>query len=517
MTTFAEIVQGQKDLPEWMTVPFTGFCLDSRKVQAGNIFIALKGINSDLAQSQAYIEQALSQQAIGVLTEIAAFADRAQVYYLPELRTKIGAWQQQFLQQQRPVMLARTLAVTGTNGKTTVSRLIAELLTSLGHATAVMGTTGNGILPHLQTSSHTTLDALQFQKLAYELSQQGAEFLALEASSHGLEQGRIAGTAIEVAAYTNLSRDHLDYHHTLEKYAAAKAMLFDVDTLQHAVIHQDDTFAHVMIEHAKQNPAKPKIWLYSAAECTSESRQITDHPCYYISDLKFSLQGATFQLHAPDQQHTMAESYAVRSPLLGQFNVENLLAAIISVEKMGFALIDILPHVEKLQGAAGRMQTLSDQDRLFIIDYAHTPDALQQVLHSLRHHVEGKLWAVFGCGGDRDRGKRPLMTQAAVDAADQVVLTSDNPRTEQLEQIFADMTEGTDMYSPDILQIQDRREAIKYAVRHAQTGDIVVIAGKGHENYQEIEGVRHWFDDVVEVRAAVAAQDCAVDTSYPAS
>ena len=192
------------------------------------------------------------------------------------------------------------------------------------------------------------------------------------------------------------------------------------------------------------------------------------------------------------------------------------MASLIAVEQAGFKLSDILATVPQLKGAPCRMQVIRDAERLFVVDYAHTPDALTQVLVTLKRHVQNQLWAIFGCGGDRDRGKRPLMTQAALNDADPVILTSDNPRTESPEQIFADMKNGVDFGNHHVQEIRDRREAIKYAVQQAQAGDIVVIAGKGHENYQEIDGVRHWFDDVVEVQSALEAQHCNLSQAYSA-
>jgi UDP-N-acetylmuramoyl-L-alanyl-D-glutamate--2,6-diaminopimelate ligase len=364
-----------------------------------------------------------------------------------------------------------------------------------------MGTTGNGILPNLTPSTHTTLDALQLQNALHDYAKQGASFVALEASSHGLEQGRLNGCEIEIAVYSNLSRDHLDYHGTLEAYAAAKALLFRFTSLKAVIINLDDTHSSLMLDAAKANPSQPKILTYSLTQTNAD---------YHIADLQYRLSGASFTLVSP------AGRYTVQSPLLGHFNVENLLASLIAAEYAGFALADLVQFVPQLKGAPGRMQVIQDAERLFVVDYAHTPDALIQVLTTLKRHVTGQLWAVFGCGGDRDRGKRPLMTQAALDHANPVILTSDNPRTENPEQIFTDMKQGIDFADHIVHEIHDRREAIKFAVAHAQAGDIVVIAGKGHENYQEIDGVRHWFDDVVEVQSALAAQSHSVDSAYPA-
>lgn len=493
-----------------LTQSITGFELDSRRVQAGNVFIALRSFRQDSAMMRQYIEQALTQGAVAVLSELPPqqlqFTD-PRIVYIADIRHRMGSLQQQFLQAQQPQSLARVAAVTGTNGKTTIVRLIAELLTLLGQKAAITGTTGNGILPQLSPSSHTTLDALQFQQLYYDMSAQGAAFMAIEASSHGLEQGRLAGTPIEVAAFSNVSRDHLDYHHTMRDYAAAKARLFAMPSLKHAVINSQDDYAHVMLKAAQDNPQQPQIWCYRTGE--EHSNPMAHQAQYWITDLNLSLTGAEFTLNSPHG------CFKVSSPLLGRFNVDNVLAAMITVEKLGFDLTDIVALVARLQGAPGRMQAFQDGKRLFLVDYAHTPDALQQVLQSVRHHLTGRLWVVFGCGGDRDRGKRPLMTQAALQHADHVIVTADNPRSEPLAQIFADMLNGIADDKAHLQQIEDRRLAIKTAVAQASAGDIVVIAGKGHENYQEIDGVRHWFDDAVEVAQAIATQH-SQPQAYPA-
>ncbi|MEG0603951.1 MAG: UDP-N-acetylmuramoyl-L-alanyl-D-glutamate--2,6-diaminopimelate ligase [Acinetobacter sp.] len=482
----------------WPTQPFQGFCLDSRKIAVGQIFIALSSY-SQPEKTRQFAQNALNAGALAIISETSLGLTNEWV--CPEVRYLMGEWQKQYLLAVDPVQPLRGIAVTGTNGKTTISRLIAELVSSQAPGCAVMGTTGNGILPNLTPSTHTTLDALQLQQALHDYAKQGASFVALEASSHGLEQGRLNGCDLEIAVYSNLSRDHLDYHGTLEAYAEAKALLFKFTTLKVVVINIDDAYANVMLTAAKENPSQPKVLTYSLTQTTAD---------YHIADLQYRLSGASFTLISP------TGSYAVQSPLLGHFNVENLLASLIAAEYAGFSLVDLVQFVPQLQGAPGRMQVIQDADRLFVVDYAHTPDALIQVLTTLKRHVTGQLWAVFGCGGDRDRGKRPLMTQAALDHANPVILTSDNPRTENPEQIFADMKQGIDFAEHNVHEIHDRREAIKFVVAQAQAGDIVVIAGKGHENYQEVDGVRHWFDDVVEVQSAINAQAHSVDSAYPA-
>ena len=482
---------------EWMEKPFQGFNLDSRSVQPGQIFIALTSYSQPEKTLQ-FAQAALDKGALAVVSENKLGLDHE--FVCSDVRHLMGQWQKQYLQATDPVNVARILAVTGTNGKTTISRLVAELLMLQGRKCAVMGTTGNGILPNLEASSHTTLDALHLQNLLHDFAQNGAEFVSLEASSHGLEQGRLNGCDIEIAAYSNLSRDHLDYHGTLEAYAEAKSRLFSFPSLKTAVINIDDEHAMVMLDAASSNQAHPEILTYS----TSKSAD------YQVFGIQYSLEGATFHLK------TAKGEFTVNSPLLGHFNIENLVASLIVAEQAGFDLAQLIAAVPKLKGAPGRMQVIRDASRLFVVDYAHTPDALTQVLKTLKRHVENQLWAVFGCGGDRDRGKRPLMTKAALEQANPVMITSDNPRTEDPAQIFADMKRDIDFSQHDVHEIHDRREAIKYAVKHAQSGDIVVIAGKGHENYQEIDGVRHWFDDVVEVQSAIDAQHHKPDSAYPA-
>ena len=484
------------EITGWMTKPFSGFGLDSRKVEPGQIFIALNSFSQPEKNLQ-FAQSALANGAIAVVSE--ADLGVANSVVVPNVRHLIGQWQKQYLQATRPVKAARILAVTGTNGKTTISRLVAELLMLQGKKCAVMGTTGNGILPNLEASSHTTLDALHLQNALHDYAEQGAEFAAIEASSHGLEQGRLNGCDIEIAAYSNLSRDHLDYHGTLEAYTEAKSRLFKFPSLKVAIINIDDEHAHVMIDAAKANPAQPKILTYSTTQTAD----------YQVDDIQYSLNGANFKLI------TEQGEFEVQSPLLGHFNIENLVASLVSAEQAGFDLAALISTVAQLKGAPGRMQVIRDADRLFVVDYAHTPDALIQVLKTLKRHVSNQLWAVFGCGGDRDRGKRPLMTQAALCGADIALITSDNPRTEDPEQIFADMKAGIDFSAHAVHEIHDRREAIKFAVQNAQAGDIVVIAGKGHENYQEIDGVRHWFDDVIEVQSAIGTQHHTPDSAYP--
>ncbi len=477
-----------------------GLAIDSRKVQPGTLFFALATASStDPAvihvRLHGFIQQAQAQGAAVILSEIdptlLGIADPA-VIHISDLRQAIGEIARRFYQAQRPVTPARVIGVTGTNGKTTVTRLVAELLAHSGQSSAVLGTTGNGILPNLTPSSHTTVDALTLQHMLHDFAAQGATFACLEASSHGLEQGRLAATPIEVAIFTNLTRDHLDYHGTLEAYAEAKSRLFQhryFPELRYAIVNAEDLASDLMLA---QTPADVIVWRYAAT-----AGAVAD---FRVIRAEFSLTGATLEIQTPQGPAT------VHSPLLGRFNVANLLAAIAGAMAAGLNLDQISSAIPHLIGAAGRMQLIPDDEALLIVDYAHTPDALTQVLASVRPHTTGTLTCVFGCGGDRDRGKRPLMTRAVLAAADHLIVTADNPRSETIDAIIADMLADL---TPDerarITVEPDRRLAIRLAVRDSHPGDAVVVAGKGHEDYQEIAGVRHWFNDAVELGQARAA------------
>lgn len=491
-------------------LPIRRVVSDSRKATADSLFCALlpahpsgQPLQAELHRERlsGFARSAIGQGATVVLSQIALTLPETPdvpVIVVPDLPEWVGLFARRCLQAHHPVAPVRVAAVTGTNGKTTICRLLAELLTLAGHKTAVLGTTGNGILPALTPSSHTTLDAVTLQEYLHEFAVQGAEFACIEASSHGLDQGRLQGTPIEVAIFSNLTRDHLDYHQTMAHYAAAKARLFDpvrFPSLASAIVNADDPQSAVLTSHM---PDTLPAWRYS--------QQANGGAEFRVVDAEYQLTGAVLTIETPDGPKVL------NSPLLGKFNVSNLLAAVAAARALGLSWESVQSAVPQLQGAPGRMQVVDDPDRLLVVDYAHTPDALQQVLSSLRPHTAGQLRVVFGCGGDRDRGKRPLMTEIALNHADHVLLTSDNPRSEPIGRILDDMIATLDESQLARIQVQqDRRMAIRQAVSQAKVGDVVVVAGKGHEDYQEIEGVRHWFDDVVELRQAQTA--CLDDAS----
>ena len=509
-----------------INTPFQQFCLDSRQLASTDVFVLLKSHTPNCQKSRDHLYQAANNAAF-ILSEIDPIAllatvnvpphanleltktDNAKsiaqqqldtlpcpVLYVPHIRDFLGSLIQARLQYQQPVTLPTVIAVTGTNGKTTISQLVAQLTQLTGMSSAVMGTAGNGRLGALVQASHTTGDALAVQQFLYQMGKEGAELLALEASSHGLDQQRLQGMPVSVAIYTNLSRDHLDYHADMAEYAAAKAKLFDkahFPDLTHAIINIDDEHAQIMLDTA--HASQLIVWTYSLEPSKSAT--------FVAAEIQPSLQGVEISLRTDFDDGTMNHLDIV-SPLLGRFNVANLLAAIAAAVALGISLESIATVIPQLQGAVGRMQRVPSNDGCFIVDYAHTPDALSQVLASLKTHCKGQLWAVFGCGGDRDAGKRPLMAQAGLAGADEVVLTADNPRTEDPNAILQDMQAGMSTEQYQRIHIEPvRRAAIEYAVNQAAADDIVVIAGKGHETYQEINNIRYDFDDSVILQNAL--------------
>ena len=517
--SFRDIAQAADDPDSIKATPFYQLGLDSRQINSDDVFILLTSQTQNSQASLKYLKQAAPQAAF-ILSEIAPSAlfandDLASssteakqyledlpcpVLYVPNIRAILGDLAQAKLQYQQPVALPTVVAVTGTNGKTTISQLVAQLAQLAMLSSAVMGTAGNGRLGALVQASHTTGDALAVQQFLHQMGVEGVDILALEASSHGLDQQRLQGVPIKVAIYTNLSRDHLDYHADMDEYVAAKAKLFDsryFPDLTHAIINIDDAhgenYAQVMLDMAQASDLT--IWTYSLQASASAT--------FVATAIEPSLDGVKITLRS---QISVDQPQTIRlfSPLLGRFNVANLLAAIGAVVALGVEIERVAERVPQLQGALGRMQRVPSTDSCFIVDYAHTPDALSQVLASLKTHCKGQLWAVFGCGGDRDRGKRPLMAQAGLAGADRVILTADNPRTEDPNQILQDMQDGMSAVQYQRTHIEPARKlAIEYAVNHAGADDIVVIAGKGHESYQEIHGVRHDFDDSVILQQAL--------------
>lgn len=464
------------------------FSSDSRKLAPGDVFIAFKGEYSD---GRDYIDNAIAAGAGAVIWEADDFSWKPEWsavpnLAVPQLRAQAGIIAAHLL--GNPSQQLCVVGITGTNGKTSIAHWLTQAFTLLGEKAAVLGTLGNGVWGNISESTHTTLDPLSVQNWLHQFAADGVRNVAMEVSSHGLAQARAHGVVFDTAVFTNLTRDHLDYHADMAAYGAEKARLFQWEGLKTAVINVDDEFGRQLADQS------------SAAQVLTYGLNSGDIRALWV---KTSLAGIELEIDTPFGRSR------VHSKMIGAFNAYNLLAALGVLLGAGVALADAVRVLEQIEPAAGRMQRLGgDALPLVIVDYAHTPDALQKALSTLRDSMDGgKLFCVFGCGGDRDPGKRPLMGRIACDLADNVLITSDNPRTEApaaiVDQIIAGLGgvpgTGDDHYSVSI----DRRTAIGDAIAVAEAGDVVLIAGKGHEAYQEINGVRHHFDDVEEARAAL--------------
>ena len=463
--------------------------LDSRKVRPGDLFLAVPGLAQD---GRVHIADAVARGAAAVAYEAqgaaAMSAQSAELLPIRGLAGQLSAIAGRFYGE--PSRGVRLVGVTGTNGKTSVSQLLAQALDRLGEHCGIVGTLGTGFHGALQSGRHTTPDPVAVQATLADLKQAGARAVAMEVSSHGLEQGRVAALDFDVAVYTNLSRDHLDYHGSMQAYGAAKARLFAWPELKCRVINLDDDFGRQLAAEAHAS----RLIGYSLHDASAY---------LFCREASFDDQGVRAQIVTPQGEGLL------RSPLLGRFNLSNLLAVVGALLGLNYALDEILAVLPLLQGPVGRMQRFGGQQLpLVVVDYAHTPDALEKVLEALRPHVTGRLLCLFGCGGDRDRGKRPLMAQVAERLADVVLVTDDNPRSEDPAAILADIRGG--FARADLVEfVPGRGEAIARLIASAQVGDVVVLAGKGHEDYQEIAGVRHAFSDLDETTKALAVWEAA--------
>ncbi len=455
-----------------------GLSADSRELAEGDAFIALAGASTHGLQ---FAAKALAAGVSAILFEQPAPGNAS----LPPIAVGVDGLRQQLgrLADRFYGSPSRALAmtgVTGTNGKTSTVQLIAQALTLRGETVGTIGTLGAGLYGHLVAGERTTPDVVAVHRLLATLREQGAMRVAMEVSSHALEQGRVDEVAFQVAVFTNLTRDHLDYHGTMEAYGAAKAKLFAWPSLRAVVVNLDDAFG-------------PKLLADVAAGVHRFGFSSRGHADAVLraESLRLSPEGLGFDLVEA------AERFAVNSPLLGRFNIDNLLAVAGSLRALGWPLAEVAAALARLSPVDGRMSRVGGRNGqpLVVVDYAHTPDALEQALSSLREHTPGRLTCVFGCGGDRDRGKRPQMAAIAERGADRVIVTDDNPRSENGDDIVAEIMAGFER--PATVQAQrDRAAAIASALKGAGANDIILIAGKGHEAYQEVAGIKTPFDDL---------------------
>ena len=478
----APLLDGFADAGALGDLRICGLSLDSRQVRPGEAFVALHGTRT---HGIAFAAEAVARGAALVLAEapaVAGFTPGVPVLWIDDLHARLGEIAARFY--DHPSRTLRVVGITGTNGKTSTVQLITQALARLGHTAASIGTLGAGLYGALDEGERTTPDAISVQRLLARFRDQGATHVAMEVSSHALQQGRVGAVAFEVAAFTNLTRDHLDYHGTMEAYGAAKARLFAWPGLKAAAINVDDAFGRVLADRLPAGVRALRTSVMGEADVSAEA-------------IVTSAEGLAFEITTPWGAH------AIRSALLGRFNVANLLAVVACLGALGEPFARIVEVIQTLAPVNGRMNRLGGDGRhpLVVVDYAHTPDALEQALAALRAHCAGRLICVFGCGGERDAGKRPQMGAIAERLADVAIVTDDNPRGEDGDAIVAQIRAG--MQRSAMVE-RDRAGAIGMAIAQAGADDVVLIAGKGHETYQEGAAGKRPFDDLAVARAALA-------------
>lgn len=507
----AELCQGIVDVPPGIAV--ADIALDSRRVQRDGLFLACAGRRT---HGLAALPEALARGARAVLWEPAPGVSAPQVPAgvhigaVTRLSTVASRIAGRFFAE--PSATLRVAGITGTNGKTTTAWLLAQTLSRLGMPAAYLGTLGVGVVPDgVVPGEYTTADAVSVQRQLAAVRAAGASCVAMEVSSHALDQHRVADVRFRVAAFTNLTRDHLDYHGTMEAYGAAKARLFDMPRLEACVINVDDAFGAQL---AAERPLDLPLVLTARSDdgqrtidsCRQRSARRTS---LIASDCRTLPQGLAFTLEHADASGALTRD-EIRLPLIGEFNVDNALVTLGLLEALGVTLPEAIATLASVTAPPGRMEAIIDdasrdaEHALAIVDYAHTPDALSKALRAARAHCRGRLHVVFGCGGDRDVGKRPLMGRVAATMADAVVITDDNPRSESPAAIVADIQGGLPQ-GARALVIHDRAAAIHHALSSATPGDVVLVAGKGHEDYQIVGTERRAFSDQAVIRAFHAA------------
>lgn len=477
------LLDDQPELAMHMTEDVRAVSSDSRAVQPGSLYLACAG---ERQHGLDFIEDALSAGAVAVAWEPdkrypdgpGPLARKVPAIAVTDLQHKVGVIADRFY--GHPSQHLNVVGITGTNGKTSCSHYIAQVLSADHQSCGVIGTLGYGIYGELQPASHTTPDAVTVQSQLARMLQAGVQHVVMEVSSHGLVQGRVSGVKFSMAVLTNLSRDHLDYHTHESAYASAKQILFDWPGLSWRILNLDDDFGREMLNM----PGAPCL----GYGFSTRVRQATEF-YVYGSGLHADASGLRFHIE------THLGHADIHSKLLGRFNASNLLAVTAVLLSLGYTLDALVQRLADVQAVAGRMERFSAADKpLMVVDYAHTPDALRVALEAAREHAGGKLWCVFGCGGDRDRGKRPMMAAVAEQLSDHVMLTDDNPRSEDAVQIIRDIQAG--FARPEQVPVtHDRASAIKAVFEQAAANDLILVAGKGHEDYQLMGGQRLSYSD----------------------
>lgn len=485
------------------SIMVSGITLDSRQICPGYLFVAIQGAEHD---GRLFIDQSIKMGACAVLSETSKQSEHGQitiksgvpVFAVYKLATILSALAYRFFFRQ--IKLHKVIAVTGTNGKTTIASLLANCFMLLGKQSAQMGTIGNGLFGQLKSSLNTTLDAISVFSELHCYQQRGVEYTIMEVSSHGLDQGRVSALPFFSAIFTNLTRDHLDYHGSMENYVIAKKSLFEQYPLKQRIINADDPIG--------------AQWLTDFPDAIAygfNASPLTDKQSYLrVTDVDYHAQGINFVFHSS------WGTGAVSAPFYGDFNVSNLAAVLTQLLVENVSIEQVQSIFPRLSTVPGRMEQyyFAQQNITFVVDYAHTPDALEKVLLALqKHNACGRIICVFGCGGDRDTGKRPQMAKIAEQYAQKVVLVDDNPRTENAQNIVADILQG--FARPDRVEvIHDRQQAVNFLLNSAQSDDIVLLAGKGHEDYQIFGKQRLHYSDR-ELLASLQKLADKVDNSAP--
>ena len=455
-----------------VNVEITGVNIDSRRIEKGHLFVAIPGTVTD---GHKFIPKAIELGAAAVLCEIIPEEETAGVTYIKVASTEDAVGKVATLFYGDPSRKLKLVGVTGTNGKTTIATLLYNMFRKFGHKCGLLSTVCNYIEGEAIPADHTTPDPIELNRLLAQMVDAGCEYAFMECSSHAIAQKRIGGLKFAGGLFTNLTRDHLDYHKTFENYRDAKKAFFDgLDKDAFAITNADDKNGMIMVQNCKA-----QVKTYSTRTMADFKAKIIE--CHF--------EGMYLDINGKE----------VGVQFIGKFNVSNLLAVYGAAVMLGKKPEDILLILSTLKSVNGRLEPIhSPEGYTAIVDYAHTPDALENVLNAI-HEVlngNGKVITVCGAGGNRDKGKRPIMAQEAVKQSDKVIITSDNPRFEEPQDIINDMLAGLDQKQlKKVLSIVDRREAIRTACMLAEKGDVILIAGKGHEDYQEIKGVKHHFDD----------------------
>lgn len=482
ITSLSTLLQGIVAVPSVFDVTIHGLKTDSREVASGDAFIALSGAKTP---ADFYVDKAITAGATVVLLETEQAGECAEhhgalIVPVAGLRGLVGRIADRFF--EHPSQRLRLIGVTGTNGKTSVCQYVAQLLRETGTPCGILGTLGYGMPGSLQPATHTTPDAVQVNRVLSRIVKQEGRAAVMEVSSHALDQGRVDNISMTGAVFTNLTRDHLDYHGSMEAYGAAKARLFEREELHFSVINFDDPFGRQLFEQLEGKCDRVR---YSLHEAQTE---------LWLREFRPTDDG--FEAEVDGEWGR----FVIAVPLMGSFNASNVLAAMATVLTLGVPVDRVQQAVGRLAPPPGRLERFDGANGVrVVVDYAHTADALANALAALRPHVDGELICVFGCGGDRDTGKRPDMAREAEKLADRVVVTDDNPRSEHPEAIARDILAGFSD-SAKVTVIHDRAEAIQSAIRSATPSDLVLIAGKGHEAYQEIAGQKYPFSDAEQVR-----------------